>query len=456
MNVREWVAGVWSHAEWANVAGNRIDRSVEKEPDDSQRMRSNSGGMDTSTAEKTPEALTSTVGVVSRWAASLWAVWQDVRPRLREDRLGTTAGSLTFTTLLALVPLLTVGLAVFTAFPTFASFQVALEKYFLQNLIPDTIAKPVLKALTQFAGKASRIGVLGLLGLGVSALALLMTMDRTLNKIWRVRKARPLAQRLLLYWGLLTLGPLLMGGSLTLTSWVLSVSGGWMQALPGGLAQVVDGVQFLLLAAAVAALYRYVPHAPVRATHAWVGGLAVATAVEVAKALLAWYVKSVPMLNSVYGAFAIVPILLIWVYALWFIVLLGAELVAYWPLSSGASQREDRFGEIPTIGLSLLVLRHLYEARRAGQVGCDALALMTATGSGRTLQDEVMPLLEDLGWVGRLADEDPPRWVLLIDPELTPAHPLLIRVLTPESADLSRLRMALASQQSSLAQVWPI
>jgi len=389
------------------------------------------------------------------WLTELWHVWQDVRPGLREDRLGTTAGSLTFTTLLALVPLLTVGLAVFTAFPTFASFQVALEKYFLQNLIPDTIAKPVLKALTQFAGKASRIGVLGLLGLGVSALALLMTMDRTLNKIWRVRKTRPLAQRLLLYWGLLTLGPLLMGGSLTLTSWVLSVSGGWVQALPGGLAQVVDGVQFMLLAAAVAALYRYVPHAPVRALHAWMGGLAVSAAVEVAKSLLAWYVTTVPMLNSVYGAFAIVPILLIWVYALWFIVLLGAELVAYWPLRTRAGGGADRFGDSPMIGLSLWVLRHLHEARQAGRVGCHSRELMALTGFGRTLQDEVLPLLEDLGWVGLLGSEGEPRWVLLVEPERTLVHPLLVTVLTPDPAGLGRLRSALTASGATLAQVWP-
>lgn len=411
--------------------------------------------MDKPPAASNPSQPLTLMGRVACWRSAGRDVWQDVRPRLREDRLGTTAGSLTFTTLLALVPLLTVGLAVFTAFPTFASFQVALEKYFLQNLIPDTIAKPVLKALTQFAGKASRIGVLGLLGLGVSALALLMTMDRTLNKIWRVRRTRPLAQRLLLYWGLLTLGPLLLGGSLTLTSWVISMSGGWVQALPGGLAQVVDVVQFLLLAAAVAALYRYVPHTPVRASHAWVGGLAVAAGVEVAKALLAWYVKSVPMLNSVYGAFAIVPILLIWVYALWFIVLLGAELVAYWPLRSGARAREAAFGDSPLIGLSLLVVRHLHEARVAGRVGCGSRELMALTGFGRVLQDDVLPLLEELTWVGQLDGDDEPRWVLLVEPNQAPVHPLLVKVLTPDSAGLGRLRAALTAPARTLADVWP-
>ena len=116
------------------------------------------------------------------------------------------------------MPLVTVMLAVFSAFPMFSSFQVALEKYFLQSLVPDSIAKPVLRALTQFATKANRLGAVGLVLLVVTALALMLTIDRTLNAIWRVRKPRPIAQRVLVYWAALTLGPLVLGMSLSLTS----------------------------------------------------------------------------------------------------------------------------------------------------------------------------------------------------------------------------------------------
>src|SRR4029453_6535342 len=115
-------------------------------------------------------------------------------------------------------------LALFTAFPMFARFQVALEKYLLQSLVPDTIAKPVLASLTQFASKASQVGSVGLLVLVVAALTLMLTIDRTLNAIWRVRKPRPLAQRVLVYWAALTLGPLLVGISLSLTSYAISSS----------------------------------------------------------------------------------------------------------------------------------------------------------------------------------------------------------------------------------------
>ena len=120
-----------------------------------------------------------------------------LRQRFREDRLGLIAGSLTFTTLISLVPLVTVMLALFSAFPMFASFQGSLETFFLKALIPDTIARPVLGALTQFAGKANRLGSFGLVFLLVTALALMLTIDRSLNAIWRVRQPRPIAQRVL-------------------------------------------------------------------------------------------------------------------------------------------------------------------------------------------------------------------------------------------------------------------
>ena len=171
-------------------------------------------------------AMTSWTDLQTRWRDALaellgtlrtWPWWDTVRTlrlRFREDRLGLTAGSLTFTTLIAIVPLLTVMLAVFTAFPMFSQFQVALQKYFLQSLVPDAIAKQVLGALTQFANKSNRLGAAGLLVLLASALSLMLTIDRTLNGIWRVRKPRPIAQRVLVYWAALTLGPLALGASL--------------------------------------------------------------------------------------------------------------------------------------------------------------------------------------------------------------------------------------------------
>src|SRR5881409_1909210 len=249
---------------------------------------------------------------------------QTLRLRFREDRLGITASSLTFTTLISLVPLVTVMLALFSAFPMFSTFQGALEKYFLQSLVPDSIAKPVLTALTQFATKANRLGTVGLVFLVFTALALMLTIDRTLNAIWRVRTPRPIAQRVLVYWAAVTLGPLLLGLSLTITSYAISASQGFVGAMPGGVSLLLGSLEFALLAAAMSGLFHYVPNTYVRWRDALAGGLFVAVGFELAKRGFAWYIASVPSYSTVYGAFATVPIFLIWIYLGWVIVLLGA------------------------------------------------------------------------------------------------------------------------------------
>src|SRR5437763_3882152 len=133
-----------------------------------------------------------------------------LRERFREDRLGLSASSLTFTTTIALVPFFTVALAIFTAFPMFNQLQASLEAWLVQSLIPTSIAKQVLGYLTQFSGRASRLGTVGLAILIMATLALVLTIDRTLNRIWRVRTARPLGQRVLIYWAAITLGPLVL------------------------------------------------------------------------------------------------------------------------------------------------------------------------------------------------------------------------------------------------------
>jgi membrane protein len=246
-----------------------------------------------------------------------------LRVRFDELRLGQTAGSLTFTTLISLVPLLVLSLALFTAFPMFASFQKALEQYFLSNLVPDGIARPVLRTLTQFAGKARGIGTVGALLLAFTALALMLTMDRTFNAIWRVRRPRPFAQRVLVYWATLTLGPLALGASLAITSYLISAGQGLVERLPGGMENLLEAVQFAVLTGLVAGLYHFVPNTHVRWRHALMGGVFVAAMFVLAKAGLAFWLKQVPTYATLYGAFATLPVFLIWIYLGWVIVLLG-------------------------------------------------------------------------------------------------------------------------------------
>jgi membrane protein len=358
-----------------------------------------------------------------------------LRRRFREDRLGLTAGSLTFTTLIALVPLVTVMLAVFTAFPVFAGFERALQEYFLQNLVPDSIARPVMRALTQFAAKARGMGTAGLVFLVITALALVLTIDRTLNAIWRVRRPRPLAQRVLVYWAAITLGPLAMGLSLTATSLAVSASRGWVQwALPGGLALLIDVIQFVLLGAAAAGLFHFVPNTAVRWRHALAGGLFVAVAFEVVKKLLALYLDTVPVVNAVYGAFAVVPILLLWVYLVWVIVLLGAVIAAYAP---SLQMRVAARPAVPgwRFELALQVLGLLDAARGGAARGLSTAALAERLRADPLQLEPLLELLQRLDWVGRLEEPgDEPRHVLLCEPATTPAAPLLHETLLAPGA----------------------
>lgn len=351
-----------------------------------------------------------------------------LRERFREDRLGVTASSLTFTTTIALVPLFTVTLAVFTAFPMFARFQASLEKYFVQSLVPDAIAKPVLRALTQFAANSNRLGTVGFIILVLTALALMLTIDRTLNAIWRVRQPRPLTQRVLIYWAAATLGPLLVGISLTLTSYALTASRGWVDALPGGVSFLLNVVEFCLFAAAVAALFRYVPNTHVQWRHALAGGFFVSVGFEVAKAVLAWYVRKVPTYSALYGTFATVPILLVWIYAGWVIVLLGAVIAAYAP---SLQMRVVRRAATPghRFHLAVLILRELDLARHQPIHGWPAAALAERLRTDPLQIEPVLETLVALDWVGRLEEEGAARYVLLADPDLTLAQPLLAQLL---------------------------
>lgn len=380
--------------------------------------------------------------------------WRDtlrtLHQRFREDRLGVTASSLTFTTLVGLVPLVTVMLAVFTAFPMFSSFQGALETYFLQSLVPEGIAKPVLNALTQFAVKARQVGFVGLLLLGASALALMLTIDRTLNSIWRVRKPRPITQRLLVYGAGLTLGPLALAVSLTMTSYAVSASRGFVGALPGGVNLLLGLLEFGLLGAVVAGLYRYVPNTAVRWRHAWAGGLFVALGFEIGKRGLAWYVATAPGFSAVYGAFVTLPILLLWIYLSWVIVLLGAVIAAYAP---SLQMRVVRRADTPGLRfeLALEMLRELGRAHHSEHRGLTLATLCRRLRADPLQLAPVIELLVELDWLARLDEPGSQRLVLLCDPASTAARPLVDGLLlTPGAAtavlwsagELAQLRVA--------------
>jgi membrane protein len=264
-----------------------------------------------------------------------------------------------------------------------------------------------------------------------------LTIDRKLNDIWRVRTTRHLARRIIVYWTLLTLGPLLLGLSLTFSSYVLSASKGWVSVLPGGVKVLLDVLEFVVIATGLAAMYRFVPNTQVRWTHALLGGVFTAVGLELAKRGLAWYLAKVPTFSAVYGAFATVPILLIWIYVAWVIVLLGAVVAAYLPsLQSGIARRGD------TPGWNFQLALEILQALSTADTGKNLENLSKQLRVDDLQLEAPLQTLIALDWVGKL-DEDIQgqggRYVLLVNPTTTLLEPLSERLLLPNQASTQKL-----------------
>jgi membrane protein len=378
-----------------------------------------------------------------------------LRQRWREDRMPLAASSLTFTTSIALVPFFTVALAIFTAFPMFAKLQGLLQAWLVESLIPENIARQVLGYLTQFTRQANRLGAVGLGVLAITAVALVLTIDRTLNTIWRVRQPRPLGQRLLIYWAAVTLGPLLLASSLAATSYVLPIVRG-SAAAPSNVVQfVIDTLEFLALSGAMAALFHFMPNTYVKWSHAWAGGIFVAVGIAAAKKLLGLYLQTVPTYSVVYGAFATVPILLVWIYMAWMIVLCGAVIAAYLPsllLGGGQRSKGPGFG----FELALDLLRQLQQARSLPERGLPASALAEQLRADPLQLEAVLQVLVQLRWVGPLATRHAdiePVFVLLAEPEHTLLEPLAAKLLLRPSESTSKAWQAAGWQSTRLSAV---
>ena len=188
--------------------------------------------------------------------------------RFYEERGLQTAGSLTFTTLLSLVPLITVALAVATAFPVFDQAMGALQGFLRENFLPDAQGiDTIADQITSFTRNAGRLTAIGLAFFFVTAVMLMMTIDVSMNRLFRVQRPRPMLQQVLMYWAILTLGPVLIGGSLSMTSFAVGASFGWLKL--SRVADVVIGVlPFVFTCAALTLLYAVVPNRRVELSHA--------------------------------------------------------------------------------------------------------------------------------------------------------------------------------------------
>lgn len=248
--------------------------------------------------------------------------------RFGEDRCSRSAGALSFTSLLSLVPLTAVVFGMLSIFPVFQVWMGAIQDFVYGNFVPAS-GEVVQKYLEQFSRQAGRLTAFGLIFVIVTAIMMMATIELTFNDIWRVRQSRKLLQRFLTYWTILTLGPILIGVSLSLTSQLFALqifsTRGAFHGLRGVILQLLP-MAFEMLTFFL--LYTLVPNASVKWRHALVGALCAAALFELAKHGFAYYVKNVPTYQTLYGAVAVLPIFLVWIYLSWLVILLGAVVTA--------------------------------------------------------------------------------------------------------------------------------
>ena len=252
--------------------------------------------------------------------------------RWKEDRCPQIAGSLTYTTLLALVPIFTIVVALLSTTPFFGEVMAKIKLFLRMNLLPDIADTITNVYMLEFAHNARRLTAVGVAGVFVVAVWMMLIMDRSLNAIWRVRQTRPLWMSVVGYMAVVVVGPILLVVSVSVTTYIMSLSGD-VTALSPAHVMLLHVVPIAMSGLAFFLMYRIIPHRHVPWKHAALGGLVAAVLFESAKQLFAFYVHTSPTYNVVYGAFAAVPLFLIWIYISWLVVLFGAELTAsasYW------------------------------------------------------------------------------------------------------------------------------
>ncbi|MYN40293.1 YihY family inner membrane protein [Duganella sp. FT109W] len=331
------------------------------------------------------------------------------RRRLQEESVPQVAGSLTFTTVFALVPLLTIALAIFTTFPIFNTFRSSLEAYFVQSVMPKTISSTILNYLTMFASKATRLSAVGAVALIFTSIAMMNLIERVFNRIWRVRGQRSWTKRILVYWALISLGPLLIGVSLTLSSQVFMATSDLVGDVPILGALIYTVLSFTLTMATFTLLYVVVPNRDVDWHDAAWGGLVAGLAFEIAKRGFAIFITQFPTYSKIYGALAALPLFLLWVYVSWMITLFGALLTAALPVVKYERWWHEALpgGEFVD---AMAILRVLHVASVCGDTALVSSGqIRERTRLGFDEMDNLLERMVAEGWVGRVPVAAPPR-----------------------------------------------
>ncbi|MCG6200202.1 virulence factor BrkB family protein [Psychromonas antarctica] len=248
-------------------------------------------------------------------------LWQ----RSRQDNIKVPAGHLAYVTLLSIVPCLAVVFYMLSAFPMFSELNKIIEDLIYNNFVP-TSSGAIKVHMSGFIENTKKMSMMGIASLIVIALLLISSIDQTINRIWRCTHKRSLVQAFTIYWTILSLGPIIIGSSIALSSYLFT-SFHEVGFLSLG-QKLLSLMPFIFSWLAFAGVYTLVPHQRVRFRYALIGGLIAAILFNFATDLFRLYITHFPSQQIIYGALAVIPILFIWTYFSWLIVLIGAEVTS--------------------------------------------------------------------------------------------------------------------------------
>lgn len=345
---------------------------------------------------------------LAAFASYVWA-------RFNDDQCLRIAASLSYTTMLSLVPLTAIAFAIFSAFPVFGELQREIQGFVFANFLPSAI-DDVQQHLDGFVGKARGLTALGVVGLAVTAMLLLSTIESAMNAIFRVSRPRPLMPRLLVFWAILTVGPVLLGASFSLSTYVYALGEETgLGVLAGPVGPLTRVAPTVLAMAAFAVFYAIIPNRPVRFRHAVVGGVLAGLVFAGLRHGFALYVTAFPAYQTLYGALSAVPMFLIWMYLSWSVVLAGAVVTAALPAWGGGIDGARAEAPGARLMLALRLLAALYAATAAGQ-GPKRRRLIEVSRADDATVDAMLAGLKRAGYADVTAEG---RWLPTRDAERT-------------------------------------
>jgi membrane protein len=363
---------------------------------------------------------TGPIGAVRRRLATAAGFSRYALARFNQDRCFAAAGALSYTTLVSLVPLGVIAFAILSIFPVFSAVRQQMLAMVFRDFVP-TIGEQAAYWFESFANSAAQTTAVGLIGIAGTGILLLATVEDQLNLIWRIRVPRPWVYRILVYWTLLTLGPLLIGSSLTLSTYfelaarhagfdpeqIATLASSWQSVIGRWLPFALEFIACTLT-------YCIIPNCGVRWRDAGLGAVVAAVSIQLLKLGFSTYILTVSSYQTVYGALAIVPIFLLWLYISWMAVLLGAVVAANLP----TWRIDERLGQLGVggvqLGLALALIAALARAQRSAAAARRTPALARELGVPTTALAEHLNRLAQAGFV---APTQAGGWVLAWSPE---------------------------------------